>query len=134
MASFDVITLVRGPVPTDDRAYAEEKILGLDNLYDPGNITFQHHVLQALKAHKLFKRDDDYIVKDGQVVIVDTRKRPVSGDFAVVGLISGDKYVKRYREAGGRVLLESVNPLYPPVVVEPREIRFAYKITWTRER
>jgi len=72
--------------------------------------------------------------EDGQVVIVDTRKRPVSGDFAVVGLISGDKYVKRYREAGGRVLLESVNPLYPPVVVEPREIRFAYKITWTRER
>jgi len=72
--------------------------------------------------------------EDGQVVMVDTRKRPVSGGYAVIGLMSGDKYVKRYREAGGRVLLESVNPLYPPVVVEPHEVRFAYKIVWARER
>jgi preprotein translocase subunit SecA len=48
-----------------------EQILGLDNLFDPKNIHFQHHVLQALKAYHLFKRDVDYIVKDGQVVIVD---------------------------------------------------------------
>lgn len=72
--------------------------------------------------------------EDGQVVLVDTRKRPVSGDYAVVGLMNGDKYVKRYREAGGRILLESLNPLYPPVVVEPHEVRFAYKIVWARER
>lgn len=72
--------------------------------------------------------------EDGQVVMVDTRKRPVSGDYAVIGLMGGDKYVKRYRESGGRVVLESVNPLYPPVVVEPSEVRFAYKIVWVRER
>ena len=72
--------------------------------------------------------------EDGQVVMVDTRKRPVSGDYAVVGLMNGDKYVKRYREAGGMVILESVNPLYPPVVVPPHEVRFAYKIVWVRER
>lgn len=72
--------------------------------------------------------------EDGQVVMVDTRKRPVSGDYAVVGLMNGDKYVKRYREAGGRVILESVNPLYPPIVVEPHEVRFAYKIVWVKER
>jgi len=72
--------------------------------------------------------------EDGQVVMVDTRKRPVSGDYAVVGLMSGDKYVKRYRESGGVVILESVNPLYPPIVVEPSEVRFAYKIVWVRER
>ena len=72
--------------------------------------------------------------EDGQVVMVDTRKRPVSGDYAVIGLMSGDKYVKRYREAGGVVILESVNPLYPPIVVEPHEVRFAYKIIWVRER
>jgi phage repressor protein C with HTH and peptisase S24 domain len=72
--------------------------------------------------------------EDGQVVMVDTRKRPVSGDYAVVGLMDGDKYVKRYREAGGRVILESVNPLYPPIVVEPHEVRFAYKIVWVKER
>jgi phage repressor protein C with HTH and peptisase S24 domain len=72
--------------------------------------------------------------EDGQVVMVDTRKRPVSGDYAVIGLMSGDKYVKRYRESGGMVVLESVNPIYPPVVVEPSEVRFAYKIVWVRER
>ena len=72
--------------------------------------------------------------EDGQVVMVDTRKRPVSGDYAVIGLMAGDKFVKRYRESGGRVVLESVNPLYPPVVVEPSEVRFAYKIVWVRER
>jgi phage repressor protein C with HTH and peptisase S24 domain len=72
--------------------------------------------------------------EDGQVVMVDTRKRPVSGDYAVIGLMTGEKYVKRYREAGGRIILESVNPLYPPVVVEPQEVRFAYKIVWVKER
>ncbi len=72
--------------------------------------------------------------EDGQVVMVDTRKRPVSGDYAVVGLMDGDKYVKRYRESRGMVVLESVNPLYPPVVVEPSDVRFAYKIVWVRER
>ena len=72
--------------------------------------------------------------EDGQVVMVDTRKRPVSGDYAVIGLMNGDKYVKRYREGGGVVILESVNPLYPPIVVEPHEVRFAYKIVWARER
>ncbi len=56
---------------TDEGVAVVEEVLGLDNLYDPGNITYQHHVLQALKAHKLFARDEDYIVKDGQVVIVD---------------------------------------------------------------
>lgn len=56
---------------TEDGVALCEKILGIDNLYDPANITHQHHILQALKAHKLFKLDDDYIVKEGQVVIVD---------------------------------------------------------------
>jgi len=48
-----------------------EQLLQLDNLYDPHNIEILHHVNQALKAHVLFKRDVDYMVKDGQVVIVD---------------------------------------------------------------
>jgi preprotein translocase subunit SecA len=48
-----------------------ERLLGLDNLYDPRNMTVNHHVQQALRAHVLFKRDVDYIVKDGQVIIVD---------------------------------------------------------------
>jgi len=72
--------------------------------------------------------------EDGQVVLVDTRKKPASGDFAVVGLMNGDKYVKRYREAQGVVILESINPLYPPVVVQREDVRFAYKIVWAKER
>jgi preprotein translocase subunit SecA len=48
-----------------------ERLLGVDNLYDPRNIEILHHVNQALKAHVLFKRDVDYMVKDGEVVIVD---------------------------------------------------------------
>ena len=48
-----------------------EKLLKVDNLYDPRNIEYLHHLNQSLKAHVLFKRDVDYIVKDGQVVIVD---------------------------------------------------------------
>ncbi len=56
---------------TDDGVQRVEQLLGLENLYDPANIAFQHHVLQALKAHAIFQRDVDYIVKEGQVVIVD---------------------------------------------------------------
>ncbi|MBF0390967.1 MAG: SEC-C domain-containing protein, partial [Desulfamplus sp.] len=48
-----------------------EKLLGVDNLYDPSNIEVLHHLNQALKAHTMFKLDVDYIVKDNQVVIVD---------------------------------------------------------------
>jgi preprotein translocase subunit SecA len=48
-----------------------ERLLSVDNLYDPQNIEILHHVNQALKAHVLFKRDIDYMLKDGQVVIVD---------------------------------------------------------------
>jgi preprotein translocase subunit SecA len=48
-----------------------ERLLGLTNLSDPANIELMHHVYQALRAHTLYKRDVDYVVKDGQVVIVD---------------------------------------------------------------
>ena len=48
-----------------------ENLLGVENLYDPRNIDMLHHVQQALRAHTLFKRDVDYIVKSGQVIIVD---------------------------------------------------------------
>jgi preprotein translocase subunit SecA len=48
-----------------------EKLIHVDNLYDPRNIETLHHVNQALRAHTLFKRDVDYVVKEGQVVIVD---------------------------------------------------------------
>jgi preprotein translocase subunit SecA len=48
-----------------------EKLIGIANLYDPNNIELLHHVNQALRAHVLFKRDVDYVIKDGEVLIVD---------------------------------------------------------------
>ena len=56
---------------TEEGVAEAEQLLGVDNLYDPGNIETLHHVSQALKAHVVFKRDVDYVVKDGEVVIVD---------------------------------------------------------------
>jgi len=55
----------------DEGVEQGEKMLQIDNLYDPKNIDYLHHLNQALKAHVLFKRDVDYIVLDGEVVIVD---------------------------------------------------------------
>jgi preprotein translocase subunit SecA len=48
-----------------------ERLLNVDNLYDPQHITILHHVQQALRAHALYKHDVDYVVKDGEVIIVD---------------------------------------------------------------
>jgi preprotein translocase subunit SecA len=56
---------------TEEGVTKVEQLLGIDNLYDPRNILLVHHVNQGLKAHTLFKRDVEYVVKDGQVVIVD---------------------------------------------------------------
>lgn len=56
---------------TDEGNSKVEALLGVKNLYDPSNIEIVHHVNQALKAHTLFKRDVDYVVKDGEVIIVD---------------------------------------------------------------
>ncbi len=56
---------------TEEGVAKTETLLKVENLYDPKNIELLHHVNQALKAHALFTRDVDYIVKDGQVIIVD---------------------------------------------------------------
>jgi preprotein translocase subunit SecA len=56
---------------TEEGIESAEKILGVDNLYDPSNMEIIHHLNQALKAHTLFKKDVDYMIKEGQVVIVD---------------------------------------------------------------
>jgi len=58
-------------VLTEDGVLKVERLLKVDNLYEPRNIDTLHHVNQALKAHTLFKRDVDYVVKNGEVVIVD---------------------------------------------------------------
>ena len=56
---------------TEEGVARVEKLLNVENLYEPQNIELLHHVNQALKAHALFKRDVDYVVQDGEVQIVD---------------------------------------------------------------
>ncbi len=56
---------------TEEGVAKAEEFFGVENLADPENITLSHHIKQALKAHALMKRDRDYVVKDGQVIIVD---------------------------------------------------------------
>ncbi|HTX15670.1 MAG TPA: preprotein translocase subunit SecA [Candidatus Baltobacteraceae bacterium] len=48
-----------------------ERLLNLGNMYDPDNMELIHHVYQGLRAHTLFEKDVDYVVKDGEVIIVD---------------------------------------------------------------
>ncbi len=56
---------------TEEGVEKAEKLLAVGNLYEPQNMEWVHHTYQALKAHLLFKRDVDYMVKDGEVLIVD---------------------------------------------------------------
>lgn len=56
---------------TEDGVSHVEQLLGIDNLADESNMELAHHVNQGLRAHVIMKRDRDYVVKDGQVIIVD---------------------------------------------------------------
>ncbi len=56
---------------TESGASKAERFFGIDNLADIDNADLNHHIQQALKAHYIFKRDNDYIVQDGEIIIVD---------------------------------------------------------------
>ncbi|MBC2695887.1 MAG: preprotein translocase subunit SecA [Desulfobacteraceae bacterium] len=68
---FTIDEKARTVVMTEDGVAKAENILKIDNLYDPKHIEILHHINQGLKAHTLFKFDVDYIVKNGEVIIVD---------------------------------------------------------------
>lgn len=68
---YTVDEKAQSAVLTEDGVSRVEKYLGLENLADEENMELSHHLNQALKAHTLMKRDRDYVVKDGEVVIVD---------------------------------------------------------------
>ncbi len=68
---FTVDEKHRSVALTEEGVLKVEKLLGCGNLYDPANIESNHHVQQSLKAHVLFHSDKDYLVQEGQVVIVD---------------------------------------------------------------
>ena len=70
-AHYTIDEKARSVVLTEEGIAKVEKALNVQNLYDPSQMETLHHVNQGLKAHTLFKKDVDYIVTDGQVVIVD---------------------------------------------------------------
>jgi len=68
---YNIDEKMRAATLTEDGIAKMEKLLGVENIYTEGGIREVHHIEQALKAHALFKRDKDYVVKDNQVIIVD---------------------------------------------------------------
>ncbi|MDD2310146.1 MAG: preprotein translocase subunit SecA [Desulfuromonadaceae bacterium] len=68
---FTIDEKAKSAALTEQGVLQVEKLLKIDNLYDPRNIEILHHVNQALRAHAMYKLDVDYVVKDGEVLIVD---------------------------------------------------------------
>ena len=70
-ADYTVEEKTRTATLTEEGNTKVERLLGVSNLYDLPNMELVHHVIQGLRAHAMYKRDVDYVVKDGQVIIVD---------------------------------------------------------------
>jgi preprotein translocase subunit SecA len=68
---FEIELKSKNPALTEAGVLRCEELLKIENLYDPKNIELLHHVNQALKAHHTMMRDAEYVVKDGQIIIVD---------------------------------------------------------------
>lgn len=68
---FTIDEKAKSSALTEQGVLKVERLLKIDNLYDPRNIEILHHVNQALRAHAMYKLDVDYVVKDGEVLIVD---------------------------------------------------------------
>ncbi len=68
---YNVDEKMQAATLTDEGIKKAEKFLGLDNLYQADGVRLIHHLEEALKAETLFKKDKDYVVKEGQVIIVD---------------------------------------------------------------
>ncbi len=68
---FVVDEKAKSAVLTPEGVKKAEKAFGIENLTDPENMTISHHINQAIKANGIMKRDKDYVIKDGQVIIVD---------------------------------------------------------------
>ncbi|WP_274654164.1 preprotein translocase subunit SecA [Paenibacillus humicola] len=68
---YTVDIKLRSVTLTEDGVEKAEKAFGIENLFDHANVTLNHHVQQALKAHVIMKRDVDYVVQEDEVIIVD---------------------------------------------------------------
>ncbi|MFA5777724.1 MAG: preprotein translocase subunit SecA [Parcubacteria group bacterium] len=68
---YEVDEKMKSVILTEAGIAKVEQLLGVGNIYEPGKISYVHNLEQSLKAHVLFKLDKDYVVKDGNVIIVD---------------------------------------------------------------
>ena len=68
---YTIDVKMRSVVLTESGVEKAERAFGIENLFDHSNVTINHHISQALKAHCIMKADVDYVVQDGEVVIVD---------------------------------------------------------------
>ncbi len=68
---FTLDEKAKNAILTDDGVQAVQKALNIDNLYEINNVEIIHHVNKSLQAHKLFEKDVDYVVKNGEIIIVD---------------------------------------------------------------
>ncbi|HAV11532.1 MAG TPA: preprotein translocase subunit SecA [Candidatus Moranbacteria bacterium] len=68
---YEVDEKMKAATLTEQGISKVEEMLGIGNIYEVGKISYVHHLEQSLKAHAIFKLDRDYVVKDGQVIIVD---------------------------------------------------------------
>ncbi|NQT49213.1 preprotein translocase subunit SecA [Candidatus Kuenenbacteria bacterium] len=68
---YNIDEKMRATTLTEDGIDNIEKILGMGNIYTEGGIQMVHHLEQALSAHAIYKKDRDYVVKDGEVLIID---------------------------------------------------------------
>lgn len=68
---YNIDEKMRTAILTDEGINKVERLLGIQDIYESGNITLAHHIEQSLKALSLYKKDKDYVVKDGQIIIVD---------------------------------------------------------------
>lgn len=68
---YNVDEKLRSSTLTDEGIHTLERLLNIDNIYEEKGIVTVHHIEQALKAHTLFKKDKHYVVKDGEIIIID---------------------------------------------------------------
>lgn len=108
-ADYEVDEKSKNIVLTEKGIAKVEKTLKLDNLYSPENVELTHYLNQALKAKELFKRDRDYLVRDGEVIIIDEfTGRAMEGRRYSDGLHQAIEAKEQVRIAGENQTLASI--------------------------
>jgi preprotein translocase subunit SecA len=117
------VNLTEAGMEKMEQGFKQAGLLKSDSLYDVENVSVVHHVNQALRAHKLFQRDKDYIVRNGEVVIIDEftgrmmpgrryseglhqaleakERQPIQPENQTLASITFQNYFRMYEKLGG---------------------------------